>query len=163
MESPVNDSEFENPVLGYLVIASALILGLMTASVLGSSPPTAKPAADPAQVSAGASALSPPAAPRKPRRWVLGVRVKPTFTGCVVHEVLPRSAASGAGVVAGDRILCLGGRQVGWVDSHRVALDRVVDDSPTSATRLLVQKASTGRVMTIAVRLQTLKETLGHQ
>ena len=155
----MKDSEFENPVLGYVVIAAGLILGLMTASVLGSAP--VAPQNSTATETVG-SVVETTTQARGPRRWILGVRAKPTFTGCVVVEVLPGSAAEKVGLSVGDRILCVGGRQVGWVDSRRVAIDRAVDCSPTAATRLLAQKASTGRVVTIAVRLQTLNEALGH-
>ncbi|MEL6107050.1 MAG: PDZ domain-containing protein [Planctomycetota bacterium] len=164
----MNDSEFENPVLGYVVITVGLILGLMTASVLGSAP---IPAQDAPQVPQDArevsQAISPEpserqAEPRAARRWILGVRVKATFTGCLVQEVVPGSPAKKAGLSTGDRILCVAGRQVGWVDSRRVALDRTLDRLPNAATHLLAQKASTGRIVTIAVRLQTLHEALGH-
>ncbi|MEO1525381.1 MAG: PDZ domain-containing protein [Planctomycetota bacterium] len=161
----MRENEFENPVLGYMVIAAALVLGLMTASVLGSSPPapaTEASAISLASSSPGLGVKSEGLAVKRERRWILGVRAKPTFTGCVVTEVIRGSAAAKAGVSVGDRILCIGGRQVGWVDARRVDLGQAVDCSPTAATQLLAQKASTGRVVAIAVRLQTLEETLGH-
>ena len=157
----MNDSEYENPVLGYVVITVGLVLGLMTASVLGSTPTPRQESPRILQAAASQSSEL-KAEPRTPRRWILGVRVKPTFTGCVVQEVIPGSPAKKAGLSTGDRILCVAGRQVGWVDSNRVALDRTLDRLPNAATHLLAQKASTGRIVTIAVRLQTLHEALGH-
>ena len=53
-------------------------------------------------------------------RWQLGVKVRNTNTGVVLTYVQPGSVAANAGLSVGDRILAIGGHQVGYVDGQLI-------------------------------------------
>jgi uncharacterized lipoprotein YbaY len=55
-----------------------------------------------------------------PNRWQLGVQVQNTNTGVVLTNVQPGSPAANAGLTVGDRILAIGGQQVGYVDGQLI-------------------------------------------
>ncbi|MCA9140855.1 MAG: PDZ domain-containing protein, partial [Planctomycetales bacterium] len=97
------------------------------------------------------------------RRWILGVRWSPSTTGCVITSVVQSSPADRAGLVAGDRILTVNGQQVGWRDGESFPLHHAVDLAPTRNGHLLVQRASSGVVQAISVRMTTIAESMGHR
>nr|WP_286177396.1 PDZ domain-containing protein [Rhodopirellula sp. JC639] len=96
------------------------------------------------------------------RRWILGVRCKPTTAGCVVTSVVPGSAAERAGLIAGDRILTVDGTQVGWHGDRLTPLHQAVDAAPSRRVRLLVQRAESGLIRPLPATLHTMLEALGH-
>jgi len=173
----MDDSQLENPILGYVVIAVALVVGTLSATVLGHLPDrfscvpancvvdrqahcatlcAAECSDVPTEQSSRAETTGPP------RRWVLGVAVHPTSAGCLVSRVVPGSGAERVGLAVGDRIVTIGGRQVGWVGTRLAPLHKAVDQCGQATTWLVVQRHSTGRVSSMSVRLQTPEESLGH-
>ncbi|QEG00690.1 zinc metallopeptidase RseP [Stieleria maiorica] len=196
----MNEDQLENPVLGYVVIAVALVVGMLSATVFGQGAeeplpnrPQAcqvrlagegktgdhgtgdgdsatsdqdaansrTPGANSASISRRESASHEPLSSAA-RRWILGVRCKPTTAGCVVTSVVPGSAAERVGLIAGDRILTVDGTQVGWHGDRLNPLHQAVDEAPTRRVRLLVQRAESGLIRPLHATLQTMLETLGH-
>lgn len=176
----MNEDQLENPVLGYVVIAAALVVGMLSATVFGQSP---KPNAftqrgpDPVVNQSKRSDAPPlPAASKKiqeqppgecepkkaVRRWILGVRSRPSNTGCLITSVVPRSPAERAGLAAGDRILAVNGRQVGWLEGQLHPLHQAIDAASKRTGHLLVQRGSSGSVQAISIRMSTIAESLGH-
>ncbi len=187
----MNEDQLENPVLGYVVIAVALIVGMLSATVFGQGPdhtpallPKTNAIADTVETAqgdhrvtdkTGAAKLLTPVnqhgtGPRpdqrhredEPRRWILGVRSTPTAAGCVVTAVLPGSAAQRCGLSVGDRILTVNGHQVGLLGDRHVRLDRAIDSAPGRQAWLLVERSGSGMVQPLRATLQTLFECLGH-
>jgi uncharacterized lipoprotein YbaY len=80
--------------------------------------------------------------------WQLGVSVQNTTTGVLLTQVLPGSAAANNGLVVGDRILAVGGHQVGYIDGRLVDLGDEINQhiGPTGQVTLLVHSARTGQV-----------------
>ncbi|MCD0463462.1 PDZ domain-containing protein [Roseiconus lacunae] len=155
------ESQLEKPIYGYLVITVGLIVGIVTAAALGDAPTPAT--VEPTATRAGDLETSPTVtqtATSDLRRWILGVRTNPTGSGAVVTSVSPLSAAEQAGIEAGDRIIAIDGRQVGWIGDDSVPLHRLVDASPSGVARLLILKRSSS-LRTVVVQLQTIGETLG--
>ena len=76
-------------------------------------------------------------------RWQLGVQVQNTNTGILLTQVIPGSAAANQGLLVGDRILAVGGQQVGYVDGRLVDLGDEINRhiSPTGQITLLVLTA----------------------
>lgn len=188
----MNDDQLENPVLGYVVITVALLVGMLSATVFGQSPASEKAAlakatrtanalsqgsSSPAAVSQVRRPAAKPLTAPEPlttsgplttsetmgtRRWILGVRSKATSTGCVITSVIPGSPAARSGLTVGDRILTVNGTQVGWLADRLTSLHRQIDASPRRVIPLLVQRNGSGKVSVYRVRLTTLSETLGH-
>lgn len=187
----MNEDQLENPVLGYVVIAVALVVGMLSATVFGQGPDHTPAVlsktnafADPVETpqgvhrvtdKSGAAKLPTPVdhhgtGPRPDqrrrdevaRRWILGVRSTPTAAGCVVTAVLSGSAAQRCGLSVGDRILTVNGHQVGLLGDRIIRLDRAVDLTPSRQTWLLVQRGGSGMVQPLRATLQTLVECLGH-
>ncbi|MCS7470268.1 PDZ domain-containing protein [Stieleria sp. ICT_E10.1] len=188
---PVIDDQLENPVLGYVVIAVAVVVGMLSATVFGQGPgqttvahPKTCVITDTVEIhegdhrvadKSGATRPSTPVnrpgtfSPRDPRRrdetvrrWILGVRSTPTAAGCVVTAVLPGSAAERCGLAVGDRILTVGGQQVGLLGDRLIRLDQAIDSASSRQTCLLVQRGGSGMVQPLTPILQTLYECLGH-
>lgn len=181
--------DLENPMLGYLVVAAALLAGMLSASVFGQSPtqqslplqPTNRQSADDVSTvieiqGVKLSHSSPQPNSEEPRticgqhplspnvrKWVLGVRARATGVGCLVTEVVAGSAAASVPLAIGDRILAIDGKQVGWIGPRCVSLYKLIDQSPTRATRILVQKRVTGRLSLLSVQLKTPHQTLGFE
>ena len=159
--------ELENPLLGYVVIAVALVVGMISATVFGQGSP-ASPADRTIKLPCDATIESTPSPnllgqpQTESRRWVLGVRRIMTSSGCVVSEVIPGSAAARAALCPGDRIIAVNGVQVGHVGLERRSLFKAIDRSPSSSALLLVQRKATGLIQNIPVQLQTPWETMGH-
>lgn len=187
----MNEDQLENPVLGYVVIAVALVVGMLSATVFGQGPdhtpvvlPKTNVIADTVETAqgnhrvadkSGATKHATPVnrdgiGPRQDqrrrddaaRRWILGVRSTPTAAGCVITAVLPGSAAERCGLSVGDRILTVNGHQVGLLGDRLIRLDRAIDLAPSRQTWLLVQRGGSGMVQPLRATLQTLFECLGH-
>lgn len=162
-DTAMNRSSLENPVLGYVVAAVALITGMIAATGFGQSPAdgerkrVAQIQKNAAPGGSGAATVT-----GSPRRWILGVRANPTPAGYLVLKVIEGSAAEKAGLCKGDRVLAIGGSQVGWVGNQLVRLEKRVDQSSSPNTTLLVQRSSTGMVTNCRAKLQTLHQSLGH-
>lgn len=76
-------------------------------------------------------------------RWQLGVSVQNTNTGVVLTQVSPNGAAANGGLTIGDRILAVGGHQVGYVDGKLVDLGDEINlhISPNGQVNLLILTA----------------------
>lgn len=175
--------ELENPMFGYLVIAVALLAGMLSASVFGQAPTQKRPrqqnqgaafsdqtpvtdiklSSMPSQDLTDSPKNGSHVNPSAGRRWVLGVRAKATSVGCLINEIVAGSAAADAQLAIGDRILAVDGKQCGWIGPRHVSLFRLVDEAPTQTTRILVQRRTTGRISLLQVKLKTLPQTLGAQ
>lgn len=176
----MNENQLENPVLGYVVITVALVVGMLSATVLGQAPDRtglARPASVPTAVTKPTlpematvgdaeptriDAFELVAGDDAPRCWILGVRSTPTSAGCVVTHVVQGSAAADAELKIGDRIIAVNGRQVGWVGQKRVPLHQTVDSSKSRHALILVQRADSKTIQASSVRLQTLFESMGN-
>ena len=186
----MDKDQLENPVLGYVVIAAALLAGMLSVTVFAESPMTELPglvadvevASDDGHQHDDVKHESPEPSSclsddeavgaahvdagedekHRPRRWILGVRSTSTATGCVITSVIESSAAKQAGLAVGDRILAVDGKQVGWIGRKRVPLHRAVDSSPTRQLCLLVQRSGSGALQSLRLKLKTLPESLGH-
>jgi putative lipoprotein len=79
-------------------------------------------------------------------RWQLGVKVQNTNTGVVLTYVQPGSVAANAGLSVGDRILAIGGHQVGYVDGQLIdpvdEINQHID--PAGQVTMLVMTGSRG-------------------
>ncbi|KAA5543870.1 PDZ domain-containing protein [Roseiconus nitratireducens] len=167
----MDETQLENPVLGYVVIAVALIVGMLSATVFGQALPRQVAASRPAAESADRAPLgndlhaavwiNPESDPLSQRR-LLGVRAEATSTGCLVAEIVPGTGAEIAGLDVGDRILAVDGRQVGWVGQRLVSLREAVDQIVAPTTSLLVQRNLHGRIVSVEVQLLTPAQTLGN-
>ncbi|MCA9053560.1 MAG: YbaY family lipoprotein [Planctomycetaceae bacterium] len=82
------------------------------------------------------------------QQWQLGVQVQNTTTGVVLTQVLPGSPAANGGLRVGDRILAVGGHQVGYVDGRLVDLGDEINQhiGPNGQITLLVFNAQQGQV-----------------
>ena len=164
--------QLENPVLAYVVIAAAFIVGLLSATVFAenSDPINGRRAVakscnfaqfqEPDQPDPQATQGVKPCL--KTRQWILGVQSTPTSAGCVVSAVIEGSAAERAGLVVGDRVIAIDGEQVGWIGRRLAPLSDAVDASCSRSPRLLIQRAKTGAVHSLPVQLDTISECLGH-
>ena len=178
----MDKDQLENPVLGYVVIAAALVAGMLSATVFGESPGASKSrntGTIPAIVDDGLSPapttraedarkLQPAAEPEivesdfSARRWILGVRSRSTSAGCVITSVVEFSAAEQAGFSVGDVIIAVDGNQVGWVGGSHRPLHDLIDAARSRHARVLVQRSGSGVIETRRVRLRTMGECLGH-
>ena len=98
------------------------------------------------------------------RQWILGVRADATQTGYLVEHVQHPSAASKAGLEAGDRILCVNGQQVGYVGGQLISLARTLDlaGNRNGYVQLLVQNRRNQRLVVVGAKLQRPLHLLGH-
>lgn len=169
----MDEDQLENPVLGYVVIAAALVVGMLSATVFGQTPASTERLPQTANsiastessrpTSASGDVAAEPTVRRFAARcWILGVRSIPTFTGCVVTSVVPGSPAEQAGLVAGDRIMTINGRQVGWIGETLAPLDQAVDESPSRHVQILVQRVRSKSIRSLQASLASWDESLGH-
>ena len=165
----MKERELTNPLLGYVVIAVALILGTVAASVSGQSPSSDELKSQPKiqiKPNNGPSARLRPTNPDQShgRRWVLGVRAKSTDAGYVVQRVELGSAAEKVGLEPGDRIVTVNGFQVGLVERDFFELSRTLEScgGRHGLVRLLVQDRRSGRLVSMRVQLRHPLEHLGH-
>lgn len=94
--------------------------------------------------------------PHERDRWRLGVAVEELDVGVRVKSVERNSAASQAGLEAGDIIVTVGGYQVGRVGWQSYALDDELQKQADASgrVRLLVQNRRNNRLTNLDVRLQ---------
>jgi predicted metalloprotease with PDZ domain len=156
-------NELERPVLGYVVVTVALLTGLATANAFAqhnTDVTTAK-----LQNEKPATEASSPKQLTKPRRqWILGVRADTTQTGYLIEQVQHPSAASKAGLEAGDRLICVNGHQVGHVGGQVVSLARTLDraGNRNGYVQLLVQNRRNQRLVVVDAKLHRPLHLLGH-
>ncbi|QDT13806.1 PDZ domain-containing protein [Planctomycetes bacterium K23_9] len=176
-------NEVEKPVLGYVVIAVALLTGLVTANAFGQqdgeidnvkAPAVSASVSTPSVVST--PAISTPVAgtavagsasnvaSKRHRRWILGVRSHATQTGCLVEYVQLSSAAQKLGLEIGDRIVAVDGKQVGYIGGRLVSLARTLEQggSYDGRVRILVQNRRNGRLVSMNANLRSPIAHLGH-
>ena len=87
--------------------------------------------------------------------WKLGVWANNTDTGVVITRVGPRSAAASAGLENGDRIVAIGGYQVGYVGDLLFPLGYELQRQADSRGRveLLVQNVRNKQLQNVPVQL----------
>lgn len=175
----MNEEPLENPVFGYVVMAVALLVSLLSATVFGQVPANLFPAthqvAPPDGSGQDSSKADPGAVDQKDRvsanlnldrpcsrRWILGVRATSTSTGCVVTAVIRGSSAEKAGLAIGDRVITVNGKQVGWIGRQHAPLHTAIDAVASGNSRLLIQPAKSGSIRSISVKLGTISESLGN-
>lgn len=95
----------------------------------------------------------PPTPP--PPRWRLGLRVQNRDTGAVITQIVPNSAASRAGLEAGDLIINVDGTQVGYVNGQLrdVAEECYRKADANGMVRLLIRNARNGQVLNAPLQL----------
>lgn len=76
-------------------------------------------------------------------RWQLGVRVQNTTTGAQIIDVEPGSPAAASGLVKGDRIVAIGGRQIGYVDGRLNDLGEAINQSVNTSGQVTTLLHST--------------------
>ncbi len=81
------------------------------------------------------------------------------FTSPVVSTVLPDSAASAAGLQAGDRILRIRGTKIGRFED----IQRVVQIRPEVEMRLVIERDGAERVLTVTPRLVVETDRFGNE
>ncbi len=88
-------------------------------------------------------------------RWRLGVFAYNTETGVVITRVMPGSAAWRVGFEPGDRIVAVGGFQVGLVDEQIFYLGEELQHraDPRGRVRILAQNVRDDRLLNIDVQL----------
>ncbi len=89
------------------------------------------------------------------QRWKLGVHAYNTETGVVITQVLPDSPARRAGFERGDRIVAVGGFQVGWIDNRLYPLGTELQRQAGARgqVKLLVQNVRDRTLLNLDVRL----------
>ena len=150
------EDKMENPTLSYVVIAVALAAGMLAASAVGQPP---QQSSDPiagrkASLHSGYSG----------RRWVLGVRADATDAGYLIRTVEHASAARHHGLEVGDRIIAVGGKQIGRVGHRVVRLgDQLeLEGGQDGHVLLLIQNRRNHRLVPLGVTLRHPSEHLGH-
>lgn len=93
------------------------------------------------------------------QRWRLGVFAHNTDTGVVITRVLPGSAARRAGLERGDRIVTVGGYQVGWVEDRLYPLGAELQRQAgrRGDVNLLVQNVRNDRLLNIHLQLDRVR------
>lgn len=88
-------------------------------------------------------------------QWKLGVYAYNTDTGVVVTRVVPGTAAARQGLERGDRIVTVGGFQVGYVGRHLYPLGYELQRQAGSRgnVTLLIQNVRTDELLNRDVRL----------
>lgn len=88
-------------------------------------------------------------------RWRLGVQAYNTNRGVVITQVLRNTAAQRFGFEPGDRIVAIGGYQVGWVQDQLFPLDAELQRHADQHGRvnLLVQNVRTRLLLILPVQL----------
>ncbi|TWU07716.1 hypothetical protein [Stieleria varia] len=179
----------ENPLMGYVVVAVALIAGSLAASVWGQAPLLGQPndeEKDPIVL-----VQSPDEADRPVRddaqhhhdatrhheaplqvapqtayqtRWLLGVVAQPTDAGYVIQRTEMESAAEQLAFKPGDRVIAVNGQQIGWIGQKLVPLRETLQHAGGrhGKVRLLIQDCRTARLSAVAVQLRSLGSHLGH-
>lgn len=109
----------------------------------------------PAEGRASPKWLPPNWQPPEQHRWRLGVQAYNTDSGVVITQVLPNTAARRFGVEPGDRIVAIGGFQVGWVQDQLFPLGAELQRHADQRGRvnLLVQNVRTRGLLNLPVQL----------
>ncbi len=149
----------ETPLLGYVVVSIALIIGTVAATAFGQTPRDFAAANGQLTKHSFAPAVDP-----LRRRWILGVQADATGTGYLVRQVQPHSAAGRIGLEPGDRIITVDGWQVGLVGHRMQRLGDTLErqGGQDGNVRLLVQNRRNGRLVALNVRLRHPIQHLGH-
>lgn len=94
--------------------------------------------------------------PKSKNRWRIGIYSQNTETGVVIMRVINASPAAIAGLEANDKIVAVGGYQVGVVNGARHDLGTEFDlrCDENGATTLLVQDHRNGSLVNIPVQLE---------
>jgi hypothetical protein len=92
-----------------------------------------------------------------PLRWRLGVYAVNTDRGVRITQVAPRSAAARAGLEPRDRIVTVGGYQVGYVNGRLYSLGEELQHRANRSgyVALLVQDHRTGNLTNMGIQLQS--------
>jgi hypothetical protein len=90
-----------------------------------------------------------------PGDWKLGVSAHNTETGAVITHVVPGSAAARRGLEQGDRIVSVGGYQVGYVGDllYPLGFELQRQAGPSGEVLLLVQNVRNSELLSLDVRL----------
>ena len=154
-------NELANPILAYLVIAVALICGMVVANAMGVEP-TTRPTSQ--AISGSVSSRLIPTNDANYRRWVLGVRAEATEAGYLVRFVQPGSSAHRIGLEKGDRVIAVDGEQIGYVGSRLVPMSETLDRNggEDGRVRLLVQNHRNRRLVSLRATLRSPIQILGH-
>ncbi|QDV85941.1 PDZ domain-containing protein [Stieleria magnilauensis] len=109
-----------------------------------------------AQLAPDDQRLAPQWQPPDRHRWKLGVYASNTDTGVVVTQVIPGSPARDVGLERGDRIVAVGGFQVGWVDDRLYPLGAELQRQAghNGRAKLLVQNVRNRNLLTLDVHLE---------
>ncbi len=93
--------------------------------------------------------------PRYYPQWKLGVYAYNTDTGVVITHVIPQSAAWRAGLEPGDRIVTVGGYQVGWIEHWLYPLGAELQRRADGygGVQLLLQNVRNNELLTRRVQL----------
>ena len=155
--------EVANPVLGYVVIAVALICGMVVANAMGVEP-TKKPTVEMVPNDSPARLLLPGGDGIEDRRWVLGVSADATEAGYLIRSVQLGTAAHRVGLEKGDRVIAVDGIQIGYIGGNLVHMSHVLDrqGGQGGRVRLLVQNHRNRRLVSLRVSLRRPLPLLGH-
>ena len=97
--------------------------------------------------------------PNRPGRneWRLGVHADRTNTGMVITQVIRGGAAERAGLERGDRIVAVGGQQVGMVDGRYRSIRNKLQQlaSGRGDVTLLIQNRRNRNLVNVSVRLDS--------
>ncbi|NND99176.1 MAG: PDZ domain-containing protein [Pirellulaceae bacterium] len=163
-----NKYELEKPVIGYIVIALALLTGMITVSAFGQRQRAQSTSArnmgldqdgfliERERPDAGEAPLD--------RRWILGVRADITATGFVIRGVAADSPASRIGLEPGDRIVAVDGQQIGLLGRRIVPLTKQLQQlgGDDGRVRLLVQDRRNRNLVSLDACLRQNLDLLGH-
>ena len=95
--------------------------------------------------------------PQQPARWRLGVYSKDTETGVRIIQVVRGSAAEKAGLEANDKIVCVAGYQVGYVNGvpYDCAYEFERNADTDGWVTLLVQNNRDSKLLNLPVQLDS--------
>lgn len=104
-----------------------------------------------------------PTQPTSKNRWRIGVYSRNTDTGVLIMRIVPNSPAAIAGLEPNDKIVAVGGYQVGIVNGLRHDLGAEFDlrCDENGATTLLVQDRRDGSLVNVDVQLEPKFATIG--
>jgi S1-C subfamily serine protease len=107
----------------------------------------------------GKGRISPSIVPPDGRQWRLGVFVFNTESGVVITRIVPGSAATRIGLERGDRIVSIGGYQIGWVDDRLYPLGSELQRHAGGRgdVLLLVQNVRNRRLQNLQVQLDRVR------
>ncbi len=103
-----------------------------------------------------------PPGQNRPPRWRLGVYSKDTDTGVQIMQVVPQSAADHVGLEVNDKIVCVNGFQVGYVNGvpYDCSYEFERNADADGWVTLLVHNHRDGSLVNIPVQLNSRYETI---